>query len=57
MKFASEPESGGLVCLGMSASVLIKNDTVGEINVVANGLPIIEKNVIFYSSFNNKGLD
>jgi hypothetical protein len=41
----------------MSASVLIENDTIGSINVVANGLPITGKNRIFYSSFNNRGLD
>jgi hypothetical protein len=46
-KFASEPEPGGLMCLGMSASVLLENETIGSINVEANGLPIIGKNKIF----------
>jgi hypothetical protein len=41
-KFASE--SGGFVCLGMLASVLIENFTIGSLNVVANGLPITGEN-------------
>jgi hypothetical protein len=32
----------------MSASVLMENDTIGSINVEANGLPITEKIEIFY---------